>query len=527
MSYWDVDAQTRIMENSGGNFYFGDYLHTPIWIFTDVDLGDTIPIVVDGEGDHNFNVSGESIFDIPGFGPVEVWQLEDLTITGGIAFYEKSTGILLSGYFPYSGGMYSYSFEYISTNALFNKIISDHDLRVNLDVPTFCEVTNTYIINATVTNTGINDETDIDLFLYLDDILVDSINIANLPSGTSETINYIWTPIYYGEYNFTAYAPPVIGETFTTDNIRIEIIPIHRLILFNSMYLNYSFTLLSNTYPLKYSYSYISETLFHTDYVFYVDSSPQIGYWDVNTQTRIMTNSYGGIAFGSGTHTPIWIFTDISMNDIVPIAVDAEGDHNFEVTGELIYNFSGLGPLEVWILEDLTLPGGIAWYEKSTGILLNGTFLYYGGLYNYTFNLIDTNALSKSLNIIIPHSSSSWEAGTSHSIHWSSIGYIPTIKIELYKDNAFVAQITSGTINDGEYTWQIPSNLVASTQYQIKITDVSDPLIYIFSSYFEITQPLPGEIPLILIITVSAVGGGAIIAVVIVYQLLKRRKIKD
>lgn len=503
LAYWDVDSKTRVTDNSGGNFYFGDGTHTPIWIFTDVNLGTIVPIVVDGEGDYEFLVTGETIYDIPGFGPVEAWQLEDLT--GCMAYYEKSTGILLSGYFPYMGGVYSYSFEIISTNASPDKIVFDHDLRVDLELPIYGEIGHTYTINATVTNTGIYDESNIDLFLYLDDVLEDSIHISNLASGVSEVINFIWTPTNYGEYTFKAYAPTVIGETYTSDNTKIEIVPVHRIVLFDGMYINYSFTLFSTTYSLSYSYSYVSEMLFHVDY--FLDGV-QSGYWDVNTHTRQMTNAYGGVSFGEGTHTPIWIFTDVTLGEIIPIAVDSEGDHDFLVTGELFLNFPGFGPLEVWVLEDLNVSNGIAWYEKSTGILLNGTFPYYDGMYNYTFNILDSNALSKSLTIINPYSSSSWQTGTSQSIHWTSVGYIPAVKIELYKDGVFVTEIISTTFNDGEYSWSIPSTLTNSTQYQIKIIDVTDPLIYAFSDYFEIFTPrgIPGVPGYDLLIIIGAIS---------------------
>jgi hypothetical protein len=62
----------------------------------------------------------------------------------------------------------------------------------------------------------------------------------------------------------------------------------------------------------------------------------------------------------------------------------------FNVTRDLIYDLPGYGPIAVWVLEDLTMPGGVAWYEKSTGILLNSTFLYSTG--SYQFDFIDTNA---------------------------------------------------------------------------------------------------------------------------------------
>ncbi len=391
MSYWDVNTQTRIMENSGGNLYFGDGAHTPIWIFTEVNLGDTVPIAVDGEFDHLFLVSGEFIYEIPEFGAVEAWILEDLTFPGGIAYYEKSTGILLSGYFPYAGGLYSYSFDLTSSNAPFIKIINDHDLRVTLDTPNYGEIDNTYAITATVINTGANDETNIDFFLYLDDVIVDSIHISYLQSGANETIDYLWTPTDYGAYNFTAYAPPIVGETYTIDNLKSELIQVQELHLFDGLFINYSFTLFGQTSPMEFLYSYISGATFHIDYILHHEFGPQTGYWDVDTRTRIMSNAFGGLSFGIGTHTPIWIFTAISINDVISIAVDAEGDHDFIVSDELSYNLTGFGLVDVWVVEDLTIPGGIAWYEKSTGILLNGIFLYFGGLYNYTFEIFNTN----------------------------------------------------------------------------------------------------------------------------------------
>jgi len=94
---------------------------------------------------------------------------------------------------------------------------------------------------------------------------------------------------------------------------------------------------------------------------------------------------------GDNFHTPVWLFTNISLNDLVLIAVNGEGDHIFNVSDELIYYLSGFGWIEVWILEDLTTPGGIAFYEKSTGFLINGTFYYMGGIGNYTFDFVDTN----------------------------------------------------------------------------------------------------------------------------------------
>jgi hypothetical protein len=342
-----------------------------------------------------------------------------------------------------------------------------------LEVPTAPEINNPYIINATVTNNGENDEINVDLFLYLDDVLVDSITISSLPVGASETINYMWTPTEYKTYNFTAYAPPVPDEDYIGDNIATELITIIETKLFDGMYIDHIFSTFGEGFPSNFTYSYYSGSLFFETWGI-------MGYsyiWYVDSQTRLMS---GGSAFGDGSHTPAWIFTDVSLGDEIftdvslgdeiLIAADGEGDHLFSVAGELIYDLPGFGPVEVWVLEDLTLPGGVAWYEKSTGILLNGTFFYAGGTYNYTFDFIDTNVeftyyAPPSLTTTTPDSTSSWETGTTQSITWTSTGTISDVKIELYKGGVFEMEIIASTTNDGEFSWLIPTTLVDSTQY--------------------------------------------------------------
>ncbi|MFW9877903.1 MAG: GPI anchored serine-threonine rich family protein, partial [Candidatus Thorarchaeota archaeon] len=365
-----------------------------------------------------------------------------------------------------------------------------HNLRVSLEVPENPELFTTYTVNVTVTNIGTNAESDVYLYLYLGGVSVYSAYYQNFPIHSSQDFSYMWTPTYYEEYNFTAHAPPVTGEEFAYDNVAIEIIPLHELILFGGMFLNYSFFLSDTNYTWHSLYSEVSQRFFHNDYSLYLDEVlVQMGYWNVDSQTRIISNSYGGVSFDSGAHTPLWVFTDVSIGEIISIAVDREGDHDFYVARELIYDLPGFGLVEVWELEDLTLPGGIAWYEKSTGILLNGTFPYYDGLYNYSFNLLDTNALSKSITVIIPHNTSSWQTGISQSISWISIGYISDVKIELYLDGVSVMEIVASTPNVGSYDWTIPITIADSTLYQIKISDVADPAIDDFSDNFEIFNP--------------------------------------
>ncbi|MHA1747586.1 MAG: ABC transporter substrate-binding protein [Promethearchaeota archaeon] len=267
------------------------------------------------------------------------------------------------------------------------EITNDHDLEVDLDIPTGIEIDTSYIINATVQNIGLNDEFDVELYLYLDEVLINSITIPTLAVGTDQTIQYAWTPTEYRAYNFTALAPPVPLESYLDNNRKTTIANVIETQLFDGLYIKNIFYTFYNS---NFTYTPYTGNLYNE--TFGVESmGTHMSYtWLVDALTRIMS---GGSMFVDGAHTPAWIFTSTSLYDTIPISVDGEGDHDFYVARELIYDLPGFGPVGVWELEDLTQPGGIAWYEKSTGILLNGTFFYAAGAANYTFDFVDTNAI--------------------------------------------------------------------------------------------------------------------------------------
>ena len=153
--------------------------------------------------------------------------------------------------------------------------------------------------------------------------------------------------------------------------------------IFNGLYANYTGTgmIASN---LSFTYSFDSGPLYNVTW--WQQGSGIAAPWLEDTQTRLTSSASAG--FGSGVHTPIWIFTNMSIGNATSIAVDGVGDHPYTVTGEATVNYPGFGTMNVWILEDdwyFTL----AWYEKTTGLLINGTFQWFGG--GYTLDLTETN----------------------------------------------------------------------------------------------------------------------------------------
>jgi len=95
----------------------------------------------------------------------------------------------------------------------------EHDLAVSLVVPTFLELRISTVLNATVRNGGLNNETDVELYLLVNGTVVSSAAIPELRVGESYTINCVWIPTRMGSYNFTAYAPPVPGEEYVANNV--------------------------------------------------------------------------------------------------------------------------------------------------------------------------------------------------------------------------------------------------------------------------------------------------------------------
>jgi len=158
--------------------------------------------------------------------------------------------------------------------------------------------------------------------------------------------------------------------------------------IFDGLYVKYDFTPGgSSTQSSKFTYTHITGNIFSESWDVPGDT------WQVNNNSRIMSSDS---TFDDGSppleHTPIWIFTNVSITDTVLIAVADEGDNTFQIIDEGFKKITNYGYIDVWILKDLDQPGGYAYYDKNTGILLHGLFFHSGGALNYTFDIVSTNA---------------------------------------------------------------------------------------------------------------------------------------
>ena len=111
----------------------------------------------------------------------------------------------------------------------------EHELVVSLKAPTRVKPGESTLLNATVSNLGRNNETDVELQLLIDGALVSSVNIPELLVGSSHTLSYLWTPTVQGICNVTAYAPPKSGEELTQNNIATEMVMVLLIAVRNAL----------------------------------------------------------------------------------------------------------------------------------------------------------------------------------------------------------------------------------------------------------------------------------------------------
>jgi len=95
-----------------------------------------------------------------------------------------------------------------------------HELNVDLTASTHLPFDNSTLIEAVVTNNGINIEQNVTFSLFINNTIVNSATISTLDPGSFHTIMYSWAPTIEGAFNVTAFAQPMLGEILLANNQR-------------------------------------------------------------------------------------------------------------------------------------------------------------------------------------------------------------------------------------------------------------------------------------------------------------------
>jgi archaellum component FlaF (FlaF/FlaG flagellin family) len=206
-----ANVLNRMVESDSGIYWTGMWY--PGWIETNVTIGSTVNLL----GGTATVVGSQIIFALEhGIYPIDCWELFMEYYGSEYTFwYDKTSGLWIGMEYM----MYPYRTELTLSATNIPLATYEHELAVVLEAPNFVKLGDSSLLNATVYDLGLSDETDVELFLLINGTVVDSVTIPELLTGSSYTISYLWTPTVEAVYNTTAYARPVPDETLTTNNL--------------------------------------------------------------------------------------------------------------------------------------------------------------------------------------------------------------------------------------------------------------------------------------------------------------------
>ena len=202
----------------------------------------------------------------------------------------------------------------------------EHELAVSLEAPARVKPEESTLLNATVSNLGLNNETDVKLQLFIDEVLVDSVTIPELSVDSSYAISYLWTPTVQGAYNITAYSPPVLGEEITANNVDKQMVMVLLITVKNALVYTDDF----NVAPFS-RYVIVALNNLGINYTHYADNPSGFGAalasqpWDL-----VIVDHYNYYAVGS-----YWTELEEYVRDggrLVLSTFDIDGSHSEPTT---------------------------------------------------------------------------------------------------------------------------------------------------------------------------------------------------
>ena len=78
------------------------------------------------------------------------------------------------------------------------------------------------------------------------------------------------------------------------------------------------------------------------------------------------------------------------------------------------------------------------------------------------------------LKVTVPNGGQKWTTGKKYAIKWSKGNAGTYVKIQLLKKGKLYRTISAKTKNDGKHAWRVPSTLVKSAAYKVKITSTKN-----------------------------------------------------
>ena len=207
------------------------------------------------------------------------------------------------------------------------------------------------------------------------------------------------------------------------------------------------------------------------------------------TQTRTVNVTAGQ------TSSPSFPANDFDVENVVIVVSSPNGDENWEpgsthdITWTTSHSSEDIsialyksGSVVETLSSDESNDGSYSWtisseLEEGTDYRVRISSISDGSVFDESDGDFSLTA-SPSIMVTSPNGGEDWEPGSTHDIMWSSVNVSGNVKIELYKSGSVVEILSSDESNDGSYSWTISSELEEGTNYQVRISSISDSGVY-------------------------------------------------
>ena len=330
------------------------------------------------------------------------------------------------------------------------------------DIPIDTPPDTDYQIKITsVDDENVFDFSDTNFTIFEDEIVVNKPNGGeNWQTGSSHDITWtdnISAQVKIDLYKSGAFQSTIVASTFSDGQ--------------------YPWSIPSGT-PLGNDYKIKITSVSNSDVFDFSDENFSIFGTEI-----IVTKPNGGENWRTGTSH------DITWNDNISaqVKIDLYKGGNFQSVIVASTFSDGQYP---WLIPDQT-PDGTDYQIKITSVADGNVF---------DFSDADFSIFIPAVEVTKPNGGENWQTGSSHDITWID-NISEKVKIELFKGGSFHSVIKDETFSDGQYPWDIPSDITPGDDYKVKISSVNDETVFdfsdanftIFPTELTLTKPNGGE----------------------------------
>jgi len=107
---------------------------------------------------------------------------------------------------------------------------------------------------------------------------------------------------------------------------------------------------------------------------------------------------------------------------------------------------------------------------------------------DYAAVTVNGTVITPFVTVTSPNGGESLLAGSSYNVTWSD-NISENVKIDLFKSGVFSQTIFTSTLSDGSESWTLPTNLASGSDYQIKISSITNGSVFDLSNnYFAVNS---------------------------------------